>query len=612
MFTPLNYNPSNLQDVLKKEDMAEGHHHENPVSDDNFTMAPDDDHPSGQVVTLRGAEKVVIENYQYVPVTLTLGQNSTYAIGPAQEITFQLQQGQGYGLVKDILAQMKFVTSGPVQLLALPFLFTSIEFWSGSGKNKLQTLYPEQMMEYFANTTEVGQKKKMAHQFNFNVENYQDEYIQGSSGGSVETVTYTWPLFGNWLTVTNGVYFPTLAVDEILWVKFFLRANPVKSGAPANITMTNFQLLLYEQKLAPDDEMLVSDLWRKNVFRKDYLDNIIWQPVASTFTAATQYLQQMVAFIGKASYITFDLKSTASTGTEFYYDTAAQAGTQGALTQANTQITNNVFRRTQYLGKYQDGLLFDIRNATNQRINSDQAVQLDLLRFYDKSKWIPGDYASVTNQVIYQFGDMIAAEVGTVRKGYFPLTSNEYFALTPAPTNAETAEVWTIQVQDNNSGTPTAINAISGSWAFTLMGMQSPPIAYNASLVTINGLVYNLLSKTLGIDGTPVRCVVSGSLLSASASAGLAFTFSNLPLDYGVGRLAATFEGLKLTASNINMIGTGNVSTFINTVFTTPGVCLRGFVTGTYQLTARAAVFRHFHMEGGRVVNISLPQPFSN
>jgi hypothetical protein len=564
------YNPANYRAVLEQEKASERNYVTDPKA---FMQLIDVNEGLVGSVAIRATEKLtVVEGSQLVPVSLTLAPIPTTFSSSNNEVTYILKGGQGYGYIKDLYLSLQLTNgaANDVCLPALPYLFNRIEIWARDGQIKLQTLYPETMMQYFISYFTDSQKEKLIKLLNWQDTNYQREYVFKQN----ESVKFLLPLWGNWIGASGGIYFP--AMKEEIWVKFFPVADPriYTAGYTGSIpTINQMYLTLHEEILPPSDEKAWADLYT-GTLEKNYLDHQRYTNTL-TFTPGTALTVQLNPFRGKSPYWIMGLRSNPS------------------------DFIGGGYKKFKTLGP---DATWQFNNATGTIISGNVAYNIEWDRYISGAEYFPGDYSlKCPGLYLHPWGDPMAAEQSLMRKGWFPFTGNEYLQINPGVQGATEVEA-TLTLSPAGGSFPTA-----GNYQIGVLGKITGNIQFNATATEIQKWVQALLDETIGMDGTPIICTATMSAAAGIADGNVVIKFSNLPRNYNKGAGVNYVNALKLQFVDNAMAKA--VGCYVSCSVAT-GSAATGFgPAASYTLDIWAKIFRHCHIRGGRVQDYQ-PEPF--
>ena len=469
--------------------------------------------------------------------------------------------------LKDLVWQVQITETGgtnpatPVN----PFFFVQyIEFWANGGNDKVQTLYPEQMLYHLGSFLTNEQQQRVCLLNGISPINYQNENPIAASG----TYTFFLPLLGNFIAANDGLWVPGLANDFL--VRIWLRNGIVKSGS-GTLGLTKSNLLL-ETEVVTSAEAADHDKDYMGVVEMDYLDTTRFT-ISQTFTAGAQARIQLSPFIGWCSYL--------------YY----------LIRASNTNVANDAILKCETQGTSTLGALVEIDSPSGIIISGNVPFFPDYYLGLETAKHFPGTFNQNLNFYPLVFGDPMAAEHKVIHKGFLNFTGTEFITLTPGSTSAETAEVTTMVPYNGIAGA--AVAATSGTTWISVEGIlpngqylsyTAGPVAYNATTASITALLLPAFSWSIGYAGQPIVCTVGGS--GFNNTAGVTFTLSNLPKNYQT--YSITFALTNCTLSNGTVLLTSQLTK------TTAGVPQLGFNSGTYNLDVYGRFFRHCHIRNGK------------
>jgi hypothetical protein len=558
--------------------------------------------PGGYVLTPRTQTSHVVEaqelnfvnpdNNQSLPADFT-------TVG--QIVQFKIPR-QAFGHVRDINIIWKLKETGAsndVQIVPLAFLCNRIEFW-GNGPNGqlIQTLRPETMFFYSLAFFAEEQQKRWGKYLNYSNSNgFGQAFIKANT-----TAQFVWPLFGNFITQSNGLFMPALAED--LYVKLYLATNPVTGGinigstAAGTLGINNIQLELELQDLSTADANGLMSLYRNNTLEKNYLDTVVATNLSAAFTAGSPFRWQLSALTG---YIPYFFVLIRTTGQPKYVYAGASA-----VSSNKAQSVWGGFS----IGDEKEGAGLSIENSSTQIISGTQQYLPKWLQSIWSAKNLPGRFTDIfSGWYPFFFGDIAKAESEGSRKGAALFDTNQWLNITPGSTGtAETAAVVTVVAKLVDQGTTTA--AAKGLYTITFAGMRSPAFAFNQTLVQVQAWMDQMCAKTIGYNGCPIVCTVTGGAAAtsfATDTTGLIFTFNNLPatddIQQGgtapVSSLWTDFNFRNSLIVDFLEMSSGAAAALFPHITYTKGTPQIGLVTGTYQLDVIARVFTHCHLVPG-------------
>lgn len=516
-------------------------------------------------VSLKQHQIAVIPETHSIAVITPIATQTSFN---GQNVDFRIIKGS-VQLLEDFVAQMQITeTSGANSVTPTNpwFFFQYIELWGNAGNDKVQTLYPEQMLHHFGAFMTDEQQKRIANNNNFTLPNYQNESALPASG----TYGYMTPILGNFFAQNNGIFIPGLGDDFL--VRVWLRSGIVKSGS-GTIGLTKIQLQT-ETRVITGQEYDEYAYDYKGIVEIDYLDTTRFT-ISQAFAAGSQTKIQLSPIIGWASY--------------FFY----------VLRVNNSSVANDAIMKFETQGTGILGALVEIDSPSGIIISGNVPFYADYLLNIESGKHFPGKLHRFLNMYPLVFGDPMAAESKVIHKGFLSFTGNEFINLTPSSAGvAETPELQTITPFNPINSTATAASA--GNTAISVSGYlpdgtyisgSTKTYIFNAAILTNWGAdLQTIFNQYPGYAGQPITVAVTGNAFNNTA--GITITLSNLPLGWVSGSINFYATNTTLTNGTVVLVG--------NTVVTTPGVAKTGFTNATLNLDVYARMFRHAHINKGR------------